>query len=263
MPFSDPFGVSNDYYAMLARIESNNDPFARARSSTASGLFQFTRGTWEGLGGQWGGQSGQAFGGLRPDPGMQRRMVETLTGRNAGYLAQRNIPINNATLYGAHFLGAGGAASIFGADPNTPIEQVTTAAQRRANPSILRGTAGDFFAWLERKTGMNPFRVGSAETDPTQSVPHNTGLFGSGGFLDRITVSPGEVAEHTENGIKKVLDALGDPAKRVGFVVFGLLLAAIAIFVILRGPQVAMGLVGAGVTKGKSLAKGAAMEAVA
>lgn len=110
---------------------------------------------------------------------------------------------------------------------------------------------------------MNPFRVGSAETDPTQSVPANTGLFGNGGFLDRITVSPGEVAGHAEDGIKKMLDALGDPAKRVGFVVFGLLLAAIAIFVILRGPQIALGAVSAGVSGGKSLIKGAAMEAVA
>jgi len=259
----DPWNIGNDYYSMLSRIESANNPYALAPTSSASGLFQFTRGTWEGLGGQWGGQRGSAFGGLRPDASLQRRMAEELTGRNAGYLSQRNVPINNATLYGAHFLGAGGAARIFGADPNTPIESVTTAAQRRANPSILRGTAGDFFAWLERKTGMNPFRVGSAETDPTQSVPTNTGLFGSGGFLDRITVSPGEVAEHTENGIKNVLEALGDPAKRIGFVVFGLLLAAIAIFVILKGPQIALGAVSAGVTGGKSLIKGAAMEAVA
>jgi len=260
--YGSGYTIPTGYYGMLSRVESANDPYALAGSSSASGLFQFTKDTWRGLGGAWGNQSRQPFGGLRPSVSEQRSMVERLTAQNASTLARQNIPINNASLYAAHFLGPGGASRVLAADPSTPITAVTTAAQRRANPSILTGNVGDFFGWLQRKTG-DPFRVGSAASDPTQSAPVNTGLFGAGGFLDRVTVSPGEVAGHAEDGIKKMLEALGDPAKRIGFVVFGLLLVAIAIFVILKGPQLAMGAVSAGVTKGKSLAKGAALEAVA
>lgn len=147
--------IPTDYYNRLAQIESNNQPYARAPSSTASGLFQFIRGTWEGLGGKWGTQSGVAFGGLRPSVSEQTAMVEKLTTQNANALERVGIAINKATLYAAHFLGVGGASRLLKASPGTKIEDVTTPGQRRANPTILRAgsTVADFFAWLERKTG--------------------------------------------------------------------------------------------------------------
>lgn len=146
--------IPSGYYERLAQIESNNRPFARAATSTASGLYQFTRSTWERLGGVWGGNSGQAFGGFRPSEAEQRRRVEQLTQENAQILRRSNIDVNASTLYAAHFLGATGARRILNAPRDTPIEQVTGADQRRANPTILRGTVGDFFDWLQEKTGV-------------------------------------------------------------------------------------------------------------
>lgn len=147
--------IPNDYYSRLAQIESNNQLYARNTKSTASGLYQFIRSTWEGLGGKWGTQSGVAFGGLRPSKAEQDRMIATFTQGNATMLQRAGISINKATLYAAHFLGPAGARNILRASPNTPIEQVTSAAQRTANPTILKpgSTVGDFFAWLQRKTG--------------------------------------------------------------------------------------------------------------
>lgn len=159
-----PVQIPTGYYERLAQIESNNQLYARARTSTASGLYQFIRSTWERLGGTWGSDGSKAFGGLRPSKAVQDQMIEKLTQQNAGALTRAGIAINKATLYAAHFLGVGGARNILKASPNTPIEQVTNAAQRRANPSILKAgsTVGDFFAWLERKTGDAVSAVGNS-----------------------------------------------------------------------------------------------------
>jgi len=159
--FNDP-RIPADYAALIARIESNNRPYARNPRSTASGLYQFVRSTWEQFGGRWGSQSGVAFGGLHPSVEEQNDRFLSFTSENADLLERWGIAINNATLYAAHFLGASGARGALSADPSTPITQVTSADQRRANPTILRGTVGDFFAWLEGKTGTHPLAVAQA-----------------------------------------------------------------------------------------------------
>lgn len=165
--------IPNDYYSRLAQIESNNDPYARAKRSTASGLYQFIRGTWEGLGGTWGTQSGVAFGGLRPSVAEQNRMIGKLTEQNATVLERAGLAINKATLYAAHFLGVAGARNILKAAPGTPIESVTSSAQRRANPTILKAgsTVDDFFAWLQRKTGDAVSSV-TGQSGATFPCPH-------------------------------------------------------------------------------------------
>lgn len=147
--------IPTGYFDTLSRIESNNQLYARASSSTASGLFQFVRSTWESLGGTWGSTPGVAFGGLRPSAEQQTSMIQKLTTQNLNILDRAGIAINKATLYAAHFLGAGAASRILKAAPGTPIESVTSAAQRKANPTILKpgSTVADFFAWLQRKTG--------------------------------------------------------------------------------------------------------------
>lgn len=135
---------SAQYIALLSKIESGDNPLAKAKSSTASGRFQFIKSTWEGLGYNWK----DVF-----NDKLQYEAVEKFTNQNAKVLQDANCAINFATLYGAHFLGVAGFLRIMRATPSSPIEQVTTAAQRKANPTILKGTVKDFTDWLKRKTG--------------------------------------------------------------------------------------------------------------
>lgn len=147
--------IPDDYWPMLAKIESGNRPYVRAQTSSASGLYQFIKATWINEGGKWGPDTSAAFGGLRPSVEEQTARARSFTAKNARMLVKAGLPINKASLYAAHFLGVMGAIKIIRADVSTPIESVTAAAQRVANPSILGGekTVADFLSWLHRKTG--------------------------------------------------------------------------------------------------------------
>lgn len=151
---SAPDWLPDDYWPMLSKIESANRPYVKARTSSASGLYQFIKSTWLGEGGSWGPDKSQAFGGLRPSEGEQLARAKTFTAKNAAYLRGKGIPINRASLYAAHFFGPVTAARVIGADVNARADYLAGAAATRANPSILRGkTVGQFLTWLHGKTG--------------------------------------------------------------------------------------------------------------
>lgn len=146
--------VPDDYWGLLAQIESNNQPYVKAQTSSASGLYQFIRASWEREGGQWGDDMSQAFGGLKPSAEEQLQRIKTFTAKNVAVLKAKGIAINKASLYAAHFLGVGTAALIINADVKAMADEIAGPAATNANQSILRGrTVGQFLAWLHAKTG--------------------------------------------------------------------------------------------------------------
>lgn len=146
--------IPDDYWTMLAHIESGNRPYVKAPTSSASGLYQFTKSTWVGLGGKWGPNPDEAFGGLKPTVEEQLERVKVLTERNAHILSEHGIAINKASLYAAHFFGAVMAAEVIGADTDFRADFIAGRAATRANPSILKGkTVGQFLSWLHHLTG--------------------------------------------------------------------------------------------------------------
>ena len=153
-PASISSQIPDDYWPMLANIESGNRPYVQARSSSASGLYQFIKSTWIGEGGKWGPTLRPAFGGLRPSPEEQLQRAKTFTAKNAAYLKEHGIPINKASLYASHFFGRVTAANVIGADVNERADLIAGPAATKANPTILRNKkVGEFLSWLHRKTG--------------------------------------------------------------------------------------------------------------
>lgn len=149
-PVSD---IPDDYWPMLSKIESGDRPYVKASTSSASGLYQFIKSTWEGEGGLWGSNPALAFGGLKPSVDEQLARAKTFTAKNAALLKAKGIPINRASLYAAHFFGAGMAAKVIGADVNARADHIAGPAATKANPSILQGkTVGQFLTWLHKKT---------------------------------------------------------------------------------------------------------------
>jgi hypothetical protein len=157
-------GVDFSYLLGQARIESGFDPNARARTSSATGLFQFIEQTWlatvqqhgdkHGLG--WAadaikpGSNGRyyvsdpttrrAILDMRKDPQAASTMAAEFAADNQNYLENKlGRPMESVDLYLAHFLGAGGAAkflSAHDANPDAPAAGMLPAAAR-ANRSIF------------------------------------------------------------------------------------------------------------------------------
>ena len=101
-----------NYFAKLAQVESQGDPNAVSPTG-ATGLFQFTKGTWD----QYGN------GGSRTDPNAQFAAVNKLTQDNQAALSQAlGRPPTAGELYLAHQQGAGGAIKLL-TNPNaTPAD---------------------------------------------------------------------------------------------------------------------------------------------
>jgi hypothetical protein len=134
---ADRSGISFDYLVKTATRESRLDPAAKARDSSASGLFQFLEQTWLGLIKSDGARLGMATEAAQIVPDRNGRLTIADPALKARVLAQRDDPrIASAAagvftaqnrealsgalgraptegeLYIAHFLGAGGAAQL-------------------------------------------------------------------------------------------------------------------------------------------------------
>lgn len=135
-------GTDFAYLMAQAKLESSLDPSARSRTSSASGLYQFTTGTWlrtlekhgaeHGLG--WASdmiRSGAASDpsaraqllALRFDPQVAATMAGELAGDNGDYLTGvLGRQPDHAELYLAHFFGAEGAGRFLTALGNDPAQ---------------------------------------------------------------------------------------------------------------------------------------------
>ncbi|HYF56911.1 MAG TPA: lytic transglycosylase domain-containing protein [Salinarimonas sp.] len=162
-------GTGFDYLLQTAQRESGLDPKARARTSSATGLFQFVEQTWLGLMKQEGPKLGlsreaaaittRADGthtvadpaargeilALREDPRVAAVMAGVLTQRNRDHLsAEIGREPQAGDLYVAHFLGARGAADLIRMAQSQPTRPAAEAFPdaAAANRSIFFDGAG-------------------------------------------------------------------------------------------------------------------------
>lgn len=151
-------GVDFGYLLGQARIESGFNPNARARTSSATGLFQFIDQTWLGTVKQHGEKHGLGWAAnairqgsngryyvadpamrnaildMRKDPQAASSMAAEFAADNQAYLENRlGRPTESVDLYLAHFLGAGGAAKFLkahDANPDSAAASILPAAAR-------------------------------------------------------------------------------------------------------------------------------------
>lgn len=157
-------GADFGFLMAQAKLESSLDPTARARTSSASGLYQFTGETWlrtldrHGADHGLGWASALIEGGtvrdpaarsqllaMRFDPQVASLMAGELANDNSAYLAGAlGRQPDHAELYLAHFFGAEGAAKFLSAlasDPSQSAASILPAAAA-SNRSTFYGGGG-------------------------------------------------------------------------------------------------------------------------
>lgn len=128
-----------DYAYMLgtAATESSFDPNARANGSSAAGLYQITRPTWNRLVRKYGKQDGVSEED-RLDPYANAKMAGRLANENAEEFERiTGQPPSRTDLYMAHFLGPREAARFAMADQNTPATQLVSEKVAASNRHVF------------------------------------------------------------------------------------------------------------------------------
>jgi hypothetical protein len=176
-------GVAFDYMFNQARIESALKPDAKAKTSSAEGLYQFTCQTWlatvkshgasHGLGWAADAVSQDASGryrvadlglrasilDLRNNPEAASAMAAEFADDNEDYLGARlGRAIEPVDLYLAHFLGAGGAAKFLSAHVSQPDQ-----AAAPLFPQAASANRSIFFAAGGRMRSLGEIREAFAQ----------------------------------------------------------------------------------------------------
>jgi hypothetical protein len=150
-------GVDFGYLVDQARIESGMRPDARAKTSSATGLYQFTKQTWLATVKQHGTAHGLAWAAdaitaqgdghyrvddpamrssilaMRTDPDAAAAMAAEFASDNGDYLtSQLGHAPEPVDLYLAHFLGAGGASQFLSAYQDNPETEAASLLPRAA-----------------------------------------------------------------------------------------------------------------------------------
>ncbi len=158
-------GVNFTYLMEKAAAESSFNPNAKARTSSATGLFQFIESTWLTMVKEHGAKYGLAkysnaiddnnrvssgkmrkeILNLRKDPEIASYMAAEFASGNYDRLKQ-NVggDIGSTELYLAHFLGAGGATGFLNAMKKSPNMAAADLFPReaRANRGVFYGAGG-------------------------------------------------------------------------------------------------------------------------
>lgn len=194
-------GVSFAYLMTKAQTESSFNPEAQAKTSSASGLYQFIERTWLDMVDKHGAEYGlgkyadaitrkqdgtpvvankalrQEILALRKDPEISAYMAAEYASENKAYLEkQLGRTATDTDLYMAHFLGAGGAAKFLKAmdrNGNQAAAAVMPAAANANRNVFYSASSGralsldQVYARFDKKfdTGATYYAEGSSPAD--------------------------------------------------------------------------------------------------
>lgn len=155
------------YDEFITRLESGGKADAKAPTSSATGLHQFTAATWSRMVSKakpaWAeGLDESAIQGLRTDPEKSKEMESLLREENAAALSVAEQPITDVNLYAAHHFGASKGVRFAQASNDTPMAAILSTQQMQANKYLQGKTKGEAVSnWLKRGKKNAPWNKGA------------------------------------------------------------------------------------------------------
>ncbi len=170
--FLDPKGreltikaAVNSVIERIIAAESNGDPNAKNKRSSATGAGQFIDETWLDMirahRPDLAARSEKEKLELRRDPELARQITARFAEQNAAMLNARGLPVTPSTLYLSHFAGRAGAVAILSAPENADAASIMASADAtgrttrekivKANPFLEGFTVADLKSWVDRK----------------------------------------------------------------------------------------------------------------
>jgi hypothetical protein len=160
-------GAPGSYDNFVVALESGGRADARAGTSSATGLHQFTDKTWLGTVAQarpaWAqGMSPSQILAQRTNPERSAEMEGVLRAGNASALSSAGIPVDNVNLYAMHHFGSAGGLKFAQAGGDTPVSAILSADQIAANPYLRGMTKAQAVANWNQRAGQ--YRPNGAQT---------------------------------------------------------------------------------------------------
>ena len=235
-------GVGFDYLVTTATRESSLNPAARASTSSASGLFQFTDSTWLNVMKDHGGEHGFATeaasitqtlrGPVIEDPAMRQHVMDLRMNADANALMAGAFTADNSAylsstlarqpttgeLYIAHFMGARGAGELIsqaGASPDAPAADYFPKAAS-ANKSIFysngqKKSLSEVYASLTAQHTNSPLeaqKIASAEAFVTPAIAATPATASAAAPASENTLFRSMFTPRRVSGVSPVVTAL-------------------------------------------------------
>lgn len=127
-------GVDPNLMKTMAAIESGFNATVKAGTSSATGLYQFIKSTWDTMIKKYGAKYGIAPGTPPTDPRANALLGAEFLKENAAALKGVKPQLTDTDLYLAHFLGAGGAKKLLSANPSAIAAQIMPEAANANRP---------------------------------------------------------------------------------------------------------------------------------
>lgn len=159
--------AAGDIKALIRGPESSGDDRATNQmGSSASGRYQFVKGTFTSLYQEVYGVDAKtaeaAWGKDRFNVDVQEKLMDRLLAKNSQVLRSVGQPVDNGNLYVMHVAGEGGGKALLTANPNEPVADVirryapdTASKIISQNPTYFGGgkTVGESLAVIRGKVG--------------------------------------------------------------------------------------------------------------
>jgi len=196
-------GTNPSFMTTFAAVESSLNPNAKANTSSASGLFQFTKGTWNEQISKHGRKYDLDPNTSPTDVTASSLMASEYVKSNTRILKSVKSDPNLTDIYLAHFLGATGARKFLSADPET-IGAELLPRSAKSNKSIFYSggralTIGEIYNNLSAKLQNTAKNFGI--TLQTNSFTK------SGNSTDKLSTPPNEskklTTETVNNSVTK------------------------------------------------------------